>query len=310
MAAVTVIGAGDMGSGFAVQFVRTGQRVTLVDHRQSNLDEARERIREAAAFLHDRGSLDATADEVVDAVDYTLDRDAGVSDADVVLETVSEDLQVKREVFRAVADAAPDDAVLASNTSGIPITDIAEGLDAADRIAGCHWWYPPYLLEPVEVVRGEQTAEETMDRLSAFVESVDRNPVRVEKDVPGFLWNRVQMAVFRECCHLVESGVASAEDVNAAIRDGYATRTAAIGPFETIDIAGLDLVREVLGNVSPHLDDSDDPSPLFDEFLGEGRSGIEAGAGFFEYDRLADAVRTRRDRRVAAVRDALGAEED
>lgn len=304
---VSVIGAGDMGHGFAVQFTRHGKDVTLIDHRQSNLDEAAANIVGVVEFLDEEGLADLDPDSVLEDVEFTLDRDAGVSDADLVLETVTEDLGVKREVFSAVAGAAPSDAVLASNTSGIPITDIAEAVpDAADRIAGCHWWFPPYLLPTVEVVRGSETSDRTFERLAAFVESVDRDPIRVEKDVPGFVWNRLQLAVFREALHLLEREVASADDINRAIRDGWAIRSAAIGPFETMDIAGLDLVSTVAEELNPHLCDDDEPSPLFEEYLSAGRGGIHDGAGFFEYEEEASEVVRRRDETVAAIRRALG----
>ena len=309
--AVTVVGAGNMGHGLAVHLAAQGLDVTLVDHRQSNLDRAAGQIRDAASFLVEADLADLDPDGVVEATAFTTDLAAGVASADLVLESVAEDLEVKREVFRGVAAAAPDDALLASNTSGLPVTAIAEAVPgAADRVGGCHWWFPPYLLRPVEVVRGERTSDATVDRLVAFVEAVDREPVRVERDVPGFVWNRVQNAVVRECCHIVEQGIASVEDVNLAIRDGYATRTAAIGPFETMDIAGLALFRRVAEETFPHLSDADEPSPLFDERLDAGRGGIEDGAGFFDYDEPPEAVTRRRDHTVAAIRRAVESVEE
>lgn len=303
---VSIIGAGNMGHGFAVQFTREGKDVTLIDHRQSNLDEAAANILDVVEFLNAEGLADLDPETVVDDITFTLDRGAGVADTDLVLETVTEDLEVKHEVFSTVADAAPEDAILASNTSGIPVTDIAEAVPAAtDRVAGCHWWFPPYLLPTVEVVRGAETSDETFERLAAFVESVDRDPIRVEKDVPGFVWNRLQHAVFREALHLLEREVASADDINRAIRDGWAIRSTAIGPFETMDIAGLDLARTVSDELNPHLCDDDEPSPLFEEYLSAGRSGIHDGAGFFEYDEEPGEIVRHRDETVAAVRRAL-----
>lgn len=303
---VVIIGAGDMGHGLATQFAVHDQDVTLVDHRRSNLDQAASRIEDVVGFLREEGITDDSPEQVLDAVDMTLNTASAVADADIVVETVSEDLVTKHEVFEQVAAAAPADAILASNTSGIPVTDIAEAVpDAADRVAGCHWWYPPYLLPTVEVVRGEDTADKTVEQLTAFVEAVDRIPVRVERDVPGFVWNRIQLAIFREALHLAEEGVASLEDINRAIRDGYALRTAAIGPIETMDIAGLDLVQTVADELNPHLCDDDEPSPLFDEYLAAGRGGIKDGAGFFEYDRQAGEITAERDERIAAIRRAL-----
>lgn len=302
---VSVIGAGNMGHGFAVHFAAYDHAVTLIDHRQSNLDWAEERIADAAAFLTDENLITRPPSDVLDAVQFTLDQAAGVADADIVLETVPEALDVKRDVFDHVAEHAPAAAILATNTSGIPITDIAADAPYADRVVGCHWWFPPYLLRPVEVVRGAHTADGTIDRLTAFLRGVDRDPILVEKDVPGFVWNRVQNAVVRECMHLAAEGVASIDDINRAIRDGYATRTAAIGPFETIDIAGLELFQTVADELFPHLCNDATPSPLFDEHIASGRGGIEDGAGFFDYDDPPEAVTRRRDDRVAAIRRAL-----
>ncbi|WP_435176395.1 3-hydroxyacyl-CoA dehydrogenase family protein [Halorussus sp. AFM4] len=303
---VAVVGAGAMGHGLAVQCAVCDRDVTLVDHRRENLDRAREQIRDAVTFLTEEGLTDRDPDGVLEHVEFTLDTAAGVDSADVVLETISEDLAAKRELFADLAEAAPPDAVLASNTSSIPVTDIAEGApDHADRIAGCHWWYPPYLLSPVEVVRGEATADGTVERLRAFVEAVDRDPILVERDVPGFVWNRVQFAVVRECLHIVEAGIASVDDVNRAIRDGYATRTAAIGPFETMDIAGLDLFETIADDLFPELANDEEPQAALRDRVAEGRTGIGAGAGFFDYDEAPADVTRRRDETVAAIRRAL-----
>lgn len=303
---VTIVGAGAMGGGFVVQFLRFGLDVTLVDHREANLDRARERIRHSARFLVEKELADPDLEAEVADVDYTLDRAAAVADADLVLETIPEALDAKRELFAALATEADDDAILASNTSGLPITDVAaRAAEAADRIVGCHWWYPPYLLRSVEVIPGERTSDRTVDRTRAFLEQVDRDPVLVRRDVPGFVWNRVQHAVIRECLHIVEEGIASSEDVNRAIRDGYAIRTAAIGPLETVDIAGLELFRTSAADVYPDLCDRDTPNPSYERRIAEGKTGIEAGAGFFEYDRAPAAITADRDERVSAIRRAL-----
>ncbi|MFC6864385.1 3-hydroxyacyl-CoA dehydrogenase family protein [Halomicroarcula sp. GCM10025817] len=305
---VGVFGAGDMGHGLAAHFAVHGHDVTVLDHRQSNLDAARDRIHDVVSFLNDEDVTDHPPDAVTSDIEYTLDTASGLSGADVVIESVPEDLDVKHQVFQQIAEAAPGDAVLASNTSGLPITDIAAGVaDHAERVVGCHWWYPPYLLPTVEVVRGAETSDETVERVESLLRSVDRDPVLVNKDVPGFVWNRIQMAIFRESLHIVEEGIASAADVNKAIRDGYALRTAAIGPLETIDIAGLDLVQTVLDDLSPHLCNDDEANPLLEAHLSAGRDGIHSGGGIFEYDDSPDEITQARDERVMAIRRALEA---
>ena len=303
---VAIIGAGAMGHGIALQCAVTDHDVTLLDHRQRNLDRARDRMRNAATFLRDRDLTDRQPSEVLDRVAFTLESGDGLDTADVVVESISEDLAAKRDLFATVADEAPRDAVLATNTSSLPVSAIAEGASGhAERIAGCHWWYPPYLLRPVEVVEGEGTSSETIEGLRAFVEGVDRDPVHVKRDVPGFVWNRVQFAVVRECLHVVAEGIASVEDVNRAIRDGYAARTAAVGPFETMDIAGLDLFATIADDLYPDLATDDEVQEPLAELVRQGATGIDAGAGFFEYDDSAEDVTRRRDERVAAVRRAL-----
>jgi 3-hydroxyacyl-CoA dehydrogenase len=308
-----IVGAGTMGYGLAVQFARNGADVTLVDHRQSNLDAARDRVDEAVAFLDDEGMLDVDAAGVAGRVDYSLDLAASAAGADFALETVSEDIDAKAAVFGTLADAT-DDAVLASNTSGLQITDIADRVpEAADRVVGCHWWNPPYVMPLVEVVRGEATSDETVERTTATVEAVERDPIVVQRDVPGFVWNRIQFAVLREATHIVEAGIASVEDVERAVRDGYALRTSVVGPFETADISGVDLFGDIAGELYPHLCDDDEPNAQFTDRVEGGRTGVETGEGFRTYEESLSEVVRRRDETVAAVvraREAAGRERD
>ncbi len=297
---VSIVGAGTMGAGLAVQFARHGVAVTLIDHRESNLADAEGAIADATAFLRAEGLLAASASPA-ERIERSLDVADGVADAEFVLETVSEDRERKRAVFETVAGAAPDDAVLASNTSGIPITELGTFVPDPERVVGCHWWNPPYLLPLVEVVRGAETSTDVIDRTAGYVEGVGREPIVVERDVPGFVWNRIQFAVLRECTQLVADGVASVEDVERAVRDGYALRTAAVGPFETADLSGLELFRDVADDLYPHLSTATEAGPAFDDRIARGETGVAAGAGFHDYEEsLAEAIR-RRDERVRAI---------
>lgn len=304
LSTISIIGAGNMGHGLAIQFANHDYGVTLIDHKPANLDTAETRITKTVSFLTEKNHFATAPETIRDRITYTTELEASVSTSDVILETVTEDLETKRSIFTQLDEHARSDAILATNTSGIPITDIATGLSVADRIVGCHWWYPPYLLRPVEIVRGNETSQETIDTITRMITTIDRDPIVVEKDIPGFVWNRVQSAVLRECLHLVSNGVASAEDVNKAIRDGYATRTAAIGPFETIDIAGLELFRTVLDDLSPALCTDDRANPLLTEYLEEGRGGIDDGAGFFEYSASPGEITRQRDEQIIAFQRA------
>lgn len=302
---ISIIGAGAMGHGLAVHFANFRHPVMLVDHQQENLDRAASQIKTAAEFLSHHSLTTMKPASLTNQIELTTDRKTAVEDVPFVLETIAEDLERKRDLFAALAEETTTHAILMSNTSGIPITDIASTAPAAaDRIIGCHWWYPPYLLEPVEVIRGERTADTTIERVKELLTTVDRDPIMVERDVPGFVWNRVQHAVIRECLHIVESGIASATDVNRAIRDGYATRTAAIGPLETVDIAGLNLFRTTAADIYPDLCDRSTPNPSYDTLIEQKKTGIEVGAGFFEYATDPAAITDRRDAIVAAIRGA------
>ena len=302
---VAIIGAGQMGHGFAAHFIRFGLDVTLIDHRKSNLERAKCEIRDVLEFLN--GQQLTTLDPAVatNAIKFTTDRLVGVNDVDLVLETIHEDLATKQAMFENLVEETSSDTLLASNTSGLPITEIAATVpEDAGRIVGCHWWFPPYLLEPVEIIPGENTDEAFYEQLVRFVESVDRKPVRVQCDVPGFVWNRIQYAIIRECLHLAEEGVASLEDINMAIRDGYAVRTSAIGPLETLDYVGLDLVKTVGENLYPELANDQTPHTLLDERIETGRTGIDDGEGLLEYNNAPEALLRERDERIAAIRKA------
>lgn len=303
---VCIIGAGAMGQGIATHCALYGATVTLVDHRQENLDMADDQIDSILEFLDEFDDDGLNPESVRNGLRLTLDTERAAASSDLVIETVSEDVGVKQNLFETLADATSPETVLASNTSGIQIDAIADAVpDAAERVAGCHWWYPPYLLTPVEIVRGSATADWTVDTLESFVTDVNRDPIMVEKDVPGFVWNRVQFAVVRECLHIVAEGIASIEDVNSAIRDGYATRTAAIGPFETMDIAGLPLFETISTELFPALSNADSPNTELRNRVADGRTGVESGQGFFEYDEPPQTITERRDEKIAAIRTAL-----
>ncbi|THE65613.1 3-hydroxyacyl-CoA dehydrogenase family protein [Salinadaptatus halalkaliphilus] len=307
--AAVVVGAGTMGVGLAMQFARAGVSVTLVDHRQANLDRADEELATVTDFLEANDLLgEPTA--ALERIETTLDLEAAVETERFVLETISEDLEAKRRLFERIVAAGTESTILATNTSSLRITDIAAGLsDGAARVVGCHWWNPPYLLPVVEVIPGTDTAEWVVDATAAFVQRVDRDPILVNKDVPGFVWNRIQFAVLRECLHIVESGIAAVEDVERAVRDGYATRTAVVGPFETVDISGLELFERIAAELNPELSTASDPSDLYEQHRQQGRDGVSAGAGFLRYDADRSSVLEARDERLVEIRRALGSDD-
>jgi 3-hydroxybutyryl-CoA dehydrogenase len=211
-------------------------------------------------------------------------RVARVAEADVILEATPETLPHKQALFAELERLAPPDAILGSNTSGLPVTQIAAETRTAHRVVGMKFVNPAYLVPLVEVVKGRATAPETLDRACALLRRIGKRPVKVLQDIPGFLNNRIQQAMRREALSLVARGVASAEDVDAAVRWGFGFRLLGAGTLETMDLVGLEQLLKIHDYIIPDLDASREPSPLLRELVARGDTGAQAGRGLFTWD--------------------------
>ena len=207
-----------------------------------------------------------------------------VRDADFVVEAALEDLAVKQALFRAVEAAARPDAVLASNTSVIPITRIMEGLTYRSRALGTHWWNPPFLVPLVEVVGTEWTDPAVLAWTLSLHRDAGKTPVHVRRDVTGFIGNRLQHALWREAISLVQNGVCDAETVDTVVKASFGRRLAVLGPLENADLVGTDLTLAIHRIVMPGLERADGPLPLLERLVAEGRLGMKTGQGFPEVD--------------------------
>jgi 3-hydroxybutyryl-CoA dehydrogenase len=276
---VAVVGAGTMGAGIARIFAEAGSSVRLCARRESSLERARTRLGGAAERVRATTSLDEA-----------------LAGAELVVETIVEEASPKREVL-ARAEALAPDAVLTTNTSSLPLSALAGALGRPERFAGLHWLNPPELVELVEIVAGERTAEATVETLTGWVELLGKVPVVVRRDVPGFVVNRLQYALLREAYGLVDAGVCSFADVDRAVVHGLGARWAAIGPFTTMDLAGLDVHAAVAANLWPELARETEPTPTIAEALESGARGVESGRGLLgDYPEAAAAeLRGRRD---------------
>jgi 3-hydroxybutyryl-CoA dehydrogenase len=222
-----------------------------------------------------------------------------VADADVVFEAAPEKLALKQSIFAELERLAPRDALLASNTSVIPIGQIAERVESKDRVVGPHWWNPPYLVPLVEVIETAGTAPETVRVMIELLESVGKTAVHVRKDVPGFVGNRLQHALWREAMALVQEGVCDARTVDTVVKAGFGRRLAVLGPLENADLIGTDLSLDIHENVLPYLDRTAGPLPYLRQLVAEGKLGMKSGEGFRTWTpEEADALR-------AKVRDHL-----
>jgi 3-hydroxybutyryl-CoA dehydrogenase len=272
-ARIAVIGAGLMGHGIAQVFALAGHDVTIYDAVAASLDSATARI---LTNLKDLGD-DPSA---VERVRPTAELAAAVRDADYVVEAVREDLAVKQQLFVEIEKHVRPDTILASNTSVIPITRIMEGLADRSRALGTHWWNPPYLVPLVEVIGTQWTSLKAIDWTIVLHKAAGKTPVHVKKDVPGFVGNRLQHALWREAIALVEHGICDAETVDAVIKASFGRRLAVLGPLENADLVGTDLTLAIHQTVLPDIERRPAPSPYLEALVAKGKLGFKSGEGF------------------------------
>jgi 3-hydroxybutyryl-CoA dehydrogenase len=275
-AKIAVIGAGLMGHGIAQVFAHAGHSVKVYDTNTDVLATLYERIKNN---LSDLGQ-DPTA-----AINVEPYGDFGecVAGVDVVFEAGPENLAFKRKVFEKLQLIAPAKALLASNTSVIPITDIMRGLKTGHRAMGTHWWNPPYLVPLVEVIKTPETDTDLAKQMFDLLASVGKTPAMVEKDVPGFIGNRLQHALWREAISLVENGVCDAETVDTVVKASFGRRLPVLGPLENADLVGIELTLAIHETVLPAIENSQNPSPYLSKLISEGRLGMKNGKGFRDW---------------------------
>jgi 3-hydroxybutyryl-CoA dehydrogenase len=283
---VAVIGAGVMGAGIAQVFAQEGFSVILNDVGDEVLKSAGERIQGNLTLLQRAGVLSKkSVNEAVGRIRYTAEL-SGDHGADLVMEAVPEKLDIKQELFKKLDGAFSPEIILATNTSGISITRIASVTKNPGRVVGMHWWNPPYIIPVIEVIKGEQTREEIVDTVRELIERLHKRPVLVNRDVPGFLGNRMQYALMREAVSLLEEGVASAEDIDTMVKAGFGFKFPVIGPLETIDMAGMDIFYNVSGYLYKELDSTTEAQRVVCEKVKQNKLGMKTGEGFYDYAQI------------------------
>jgi 3-hydroxybutyryl-CoA dehydrogenase len=270
---IAIIGAGLMGHGIAQVFALHGHRVRVYDTVPAALSAVRDRVRQNLTEL---GQDPAAAERVFPEAQLSR----AVVDADMVFEAGPENLAIKQQLFAEVERSAPIGALLSSNTSVIPITQIMSGLKHRERALGTHWWNPPYLVPLVEVIRTEWTANAAMEQMTALLRAVGKTPVTVNKDVPGFVGNRLQHALWREAIALVQNGVCDAETVDTVIKASFGRRLAVLGPLENADLVGTDLTLAIHNTVLSDLDRTPAALPYLEQLVRDGKLGMKSGEGF------------------------------
>lgn len=297
---IAIIGAGIMGHGFAQVFAQKGYPVILHDIDEEMLKKAMFRIAANLDTFIEQGMIRPKDKRAALAlISTSTDLGKTVSKADFILEAVPEILALKKEVFAKLDRLSPPQAILASNTSGLSITEIGAATQRPEKTITVHGINPPHIIPVVEIVRGEKTSDETADLCYRLLRKIGKKPVRVLKEVPGFLFNRLQLALYREALHCLETGVASAEDIDNVVKTGYGFRLANLGPLETSDFGGLDTFYLVAQNLFPALSDAKTAPPLLKNLVEEGKLGVKTGEGFYHYPPATAKKKTReRDRRL------------
>lgn len=279
---VGVVGAGSMGSGIANLAALNGYNVILRDVEQRFIDNGLTRIDQFMTKSVERGKLtEEEKAEVLGRIHGTTDLEA-LKEADIVIEAIIENLDAKKSVFAELDRIVPEGVILATNTSSMSITEIAGATNRSERVAGLHFFNPAQLMKLVEVVRGYNTNDETVEELKAFAKSLKKEPVVVNKDTPGFIVNRIMIPQFIEAIRILEEGIATAEDIDKAVKLGL---NYPMGPFELQDYAGVDIGYYVMEYMKEEFNDTRFAPPmLLKQMMRANRLGKKTGAGFYDYE--------------------------
>ena len=288
---VAVIGSGLMGHGIAQVFAVAGHDVAVVDPNESSLRAVPERIRANLQAMLARGvQLADDVETILQRVRLTTDMADGCRDVALVTEAVFEDMALKQQVFADLDALCPPEVVLCSNTSVMSITEIASKAQHRERIVGTHWWNPPYLIPLVEVVRTAETAVAIAEATYVLLQKIGKRPVHVYRDVPGFVGNRLQHALWREAFAIIDEGICDAATVDEVVRNSFGLRLPVLAPVENADMVGLDLTLAIHNYILPHINASPTPSTTLQEKATQGNLGFKTGEGFLDWSEEAAAA--------------------
>ncbi|QJU54752.1 3-hydroxyacyl-CoA dehydrogenase NAD-binding domain-containing protein [Herbiconiux sp. KACC 21604] len=274
----TVIGSGTMGPGIAATLARAGATVRLYDISDDAIARAE------AAYGVVQNVLEAVDSPSAPggSVSFGTDLDAALEGTELVIEAVPEKLELKQQVLADLEARIGDEVIIASNTSGIPISTMAESMTLPGRLIGMHWSNPPHLIPMIEIIPGKATDEALVGKLTEIVKAFNYVPV-LEKEIPGFVENRVLYAILRECMALLEEGIVTPEGLDACVKWGIGYKLSVIGPTRLLDMAGLDIYQAVSSYLNKDLDNSTDTPEFIKEKIAEGKLGFKSNGGMYEY---------------------------
>jgi 3-hydroxybutyryl-CoA dehydrogenase len=294
---IAMIGSGTMGAGMSWCFAQAGYNVKLYDVNPQQLERACTRIETIQKLFVQEDWISVEAALAArKRIATTTNMEESLTGVQYVLEAAPERLPLKQQLFVKFEECCPVDAILTTNTSGLRITDIASVCQHPERVGGMHWANPPEIVPLVEIIRGERTSDTTVDAIFKVSETLGKMPVVVNKDIPGFVSNRLQYAVLREALHLVETGVVSAQDVDRTLKCGVGFRYPWLGPLETVDLGGVDVFYGISQYLLKELSNMSAPPEFFGKLVQEGKLGIKSGQGFYDYGRVSrEEVLRKRD---------------
>ena len=289
-AKITIVGAGLMGHGIAYVFAAAGHTVRVFDRSEEALATLPERLARIADLFGQEHSA-------LQNISSHADLAAAAEGAEFVVEAAAENLEIKQFIVASLEAIVSQRTIIASNTSAVPITSIAEKAFNPERIVGAHFWNPPHLVNLVEVVQAEKTSLETVDATIALLSGVGHHAVHVKKDIPGFIGNRLQHALKREAIALVADGVCDAKTVDDVVKYGFGKRLAVLGPLEQSDLVGLNLTKAIHATLMPDLDRTNKVHPFLEKKIAKGHLGMATGEGFRSWSKKeASALRKRLDK--------------
>ncbi|MBM4307726.1 MAG: 3-hydroxyacyl-CoA dehydrogenase family protein [Deltaproteobacteria bacterium] len=281
---IGVIGSGIMGHGIGQTFALAGYEVILNDISDALLEKALQRIHSTLdTFIEFGITTPEAAQDALGRINTNKDLKTTAEGSDFVVEALPEVMELKKSVFKELDRYCPPHTIIASNTSGLSLTQITSEIKRQDRTVIAHWWNPPHIIPVVEVVKGRFTSDQTFDLVCQLLKIIGKKPVRILKEVPGILGNRLQFALYREALACLKEGVASAEDIDLAVKGTFGFRLPTIGPLETSDFGGLDTYLNIAEYLFKEIDRSTEPPEILREKVAQGKLGVKTGEGFFPY---------------------------
>ena len=303
---VTIVGAGTMGHSLAQVFAQGGCNVWLNDVKEGILERAKKLIASNLDTLIELKVVEKKQKgPILDRVQTTVKLEEAGKKADFVIEAIIEDEPAKKEMFSRLDKICPPGAILASNTSYMDIFKFVE-TKRPEKVLIAHWFAPPHIVPLVEIVRGPQTSQETVDAVKALMLKVGKKPIVITKFLPGFIGNRLQSALGNEVLHLLDEGYATPEDIDTATKASFALRMPILGLVKRMDFTGLDLSQKIISNAIYKIPPQRTKSKSVDALVEKGKLGVKTGSGFYEYGgRSTEEIMKERDIKLIRLREFL-----